>query len=113
MSILTAPLTYNSPPADILLAAADIAAAHAGDTRTLVADAIGAALDYCTPGDVDHYVIPAVVDPDQLPHPAFAVVMARLHGSIQDVFMWSCLHTAGQVAALMRDVAAAGQVAAA
>jgi hypothetical protein len=100
-------LPHNAPTPDILDLAADHAQAHTGDTRTLVADSIGAALGHTRPIDVDFYVIPCVIDPDEPPHAAFAAVMAWLAvTSIQSVFVWSALQTPGQVAAVLRDVAA-------
>jgi hypothetical protein len=109
VTTIAAPLSHDAPIADILSSAAAYAAAFdSADTRTLVADAIGAALGHHTPGDVDFHVIPAIVGPhDWPPHAAFAAVMSRLGSSIQDVFWWSSIHTAGQVAAMLRDAAAA------
>lgn len=105
----TTPLPYDAPAAAILHAAAAHAAAHTGpDTRMLVADAIGAALGWHRPADVDLHVIPAVIDGgDEPPHPAYGAVMAQLGGTIQDVAWWSAIHTAGQVAAMLDATAAA------
>lgn len=104
---LTETLASDAPVADILLAAAGHAEAHDGpDTRTLVADAIGVALGHLTPAEVDWHIIPAVIyGDDELPHLAFAVVMARLGGSIQDVFMWSEPRQSAEIAEMLRDCA--------
>ncbi len=99
-------LAYDAPVPDILNRAADHAERHTGGTRTLVADAIGAALGHTRPVDVDFYVIPSVIDGVEPTHPAFAAVMAWLAvESIQSVFRWSALQQPGQIADVLRDVA--------
>lgn len=106
-----ATLPAAAPPADILNRAADHAEAHTGGSRTLVADAIGAALGHTRPIDVDFYVIPAVIDGAEPPHPAFAAVMAWLAvTSIQSVFRWSSVREPGEIADMLREAAAQATV---
>lgn len=104
-------LAYDAPVPDILARAAAHAEAHTGDTRTLVADAIGAALGHTRPIDVDFYVTPCVIDGEEEPHPAYRAVMAHLAvASIQSVWRWSALRTPGEIADVLRAAGARTEV---
>ena len=126
-------LPYDAPPADILDAAAAIIETngrHVGnywdalielDTRQsspwrpgtpcCTAAAIGVAIGLRRMWDVEAHIVPASrpeVFADEAPHPAFRALMTHLGAySIETVFDWSDEHGKDEIAATMRECAAA------